>query len=93
MELMLILCAGFVIGAIMEKRKQAAVAAAYRRGRRDARQAFKDIRVQKMREAIPVPGYAEARWMDHGVEHCKIVSIDEIARKAVTEGRAVGRIQ
>ena len=88
-----VLLAGFALGAIMEKRKQASVAAAYRQGRKDARQAQKDIRWQKGMEAIPVPGYAEARWMDHGVEHRKIVSIDEIARKAVTDGRAVGQVR
>jgi hypothetical protein len=88
-----ILLAGVVLGIWHSKTVRVAEHKAFRAGQAYARNRAKVYRVQDCREAIPVPGYAEARWMDHGVEHRKIVSINEIANKALAEGRAVGRVQ
>ena len=88
-----ILLAGVVLGIWHRKTVRAAEHRAYRAGQAQARQRARVYRVQNCREAIPVPGYAEAKWVDHGVEHHKIVSINAIAQKAIAEGRAVGRVQ
>ena len=93
MSWVFVLLAGIVIGKWVEADKRKAVHKAFRAGQAYARNRAKVYRVQQYREAIPVPGYAEARWMDHGVEHRKVISVNDVARMAIANGRAVGRVQ
>lgn len=86
MQLIIILCAGVVIGVCEQKSRQAAVAKAYRQGRRDERQALKNQRVQKGLEAIPVPGYT-------AVDGRPLATVTQIAEVAKIYGKAAGRVQ
>jgi hypothetical protein len=86
MELMIILCAGVVIGVCAQKGHQAAVAKAYRQGRRDERQYMKNQRVQKGLEAIPVPHYTTA-------DGHPLATVTQIAEAAKIYGKAAGRVQ
>ena len=86
MQLMIILCAGVVIGVCAQKSHQAAVAKAYRQGRRDERQYMKNQRVQKGLEAIPVPGYTTA-------DGRPLATVTQSAEAAKIYGKAAGRVQ
>lgn len=91
--ILMILMAGYIVGRWHERDKARAVNKAFLDGKAVARQVAKNNRAQRGMEAIPVPGYAEAKWVDHGVEKKAVVSVNEIAKLAVANGRAAGRVQ
>jgi len=75
-----------------ERDKARAARKAFRDGEAFARKRQQTYRVyaSKPREAIPVPGYETGRVVP---SYIRKAMINEIATKAVTVGRAAGRVQ